>query len=481
MAAAYTQQQKDGFLQAFQDSLNVLNNLNVARRDNDNRKKQFTRLVIERLEALRTRIAPIIAQIKQLRDQLIDLQNRMSVNDNGIAEKDAQIADLTRQLEGLNGQSADLNTRLDASNQENARLQGEIDQREQRLRVLEDERNRIQAEKDAFEQELRNRGDVQAQHAEEINRLGNEHAERMRELEQEIERLREEIAEKDRQIAANSANAQQDQQNNVNAVQELNNRINTLEAEKAALEEDNRLLYERIIAATEAMNAASEHIRELSNEEFYNESNREIDAKIAEIQALLEEINRTIVGANGAPPRPPPPPPRPPAGGVSGGVVGAPKKKLDINAVHIRSYTLPQLVPLLRNLYRINNDNKYKDAAEQIETRIRLVDKNTETNETLTAAIMAIIRRNNIQFNQNGSIVGGYRRTMRKHRKNKKHTRKHQRGGFHYGKYKKDTTSTASKSATGTKTTSSLSNSMTKKQKKNMIKGKGKGVTKNMH
>ena len=470
--AAYTPQQKEAYLTAFANSLGVLNELNNARIQNDERKKGFTQFVIAKLEELRGKILPIIQQINGLKDQINNLQGQVDQNNGGIVQKDAQIADLTQQLERLNQESAGLRTQLDAGNQESVRLQGEIDERENRLRALQLEKDRIEAEKNAFDQQLRERGDAEALRAQQIEDLNNQHAAQMEQLQQEIQRLQQEIEQRDRQIAANDANAQQqqqDQQNNANAIQELNNRIAAIEGERNALQEENNDLIGRIIAATEAIGNAAEHLRELTDEGFYNTSREEVERKIGEIEAIIQQISNAIQGNGGLQVAAPQQRQR----------QQRPDRNRNIN-INNRNMNVNDLLNNLRekgaDVARNtgDQDNKYNKALRFIEETLQTTP-NIQDRE-LKLVVDAAFNRNAIDFTNEGRIRGGYKTTRKHKTRGKKYTRR-QKGGFLYGKYKKTSTIASSSTPSSKNTSSLLSSKSTSTSSKNK-KNRGKGISK---
>ena len=132
----YTRQQKDGFLAQFQQSLNLLNNLNDIINENTQDKQQFTTFVKEQLARVRTKIGALIQRINELKAKLVTLQDQINQNNGGIQNKDAEIADLTRQRNEINTQLTEA-TRLRDENMNRANaLQTDIDQREAEIQRL---------------------------------------------------------------------------------------------------------------------------------------------------------------------------------------------------------------------------------------------------------------------------------------------------------------------------------------------------------
>ena len=360
----YTPEQKKGFIRAFDESLNKLNNLKDAINQNTQNKKQFTGFVLEQLIQLHEKIKQIVAKIKEFKKQVNDLQGKVNNNDNGIRERDAKIAELTKQLQELveekNKLTQQLNEANQKANEKSARLQEQINQNETKLQQLQAQNTELTNQKNALEQELKNRGDVGAQHAQEIQKLTEEHrsniekmqqenAARMQELQQqlaekeaqlqkckeEMVKLQQLIADKESKLQANEevmakllkkiqeqddkiaefeqkcSTSQEQQQKNDSAIAEARNKIAQLEQEKNELQKENNYLIERIIAATNAIKSATEKLEELTDQRFYDQSNQDVSGIIRDIEASLEEISNTIQGNNTVNTRPllPPPPP----------------------------------------------------------------------------------------------------------------------------------------------------------------------------
>ena len=525
----YTPEQKRVFIRAFDESLNRLNTLKDAINKNTQSKKQFTGFVIEQLRQLHEKIKQILAKIKEFKKQVNDLQGKVNNNDNGIRERDAKIAELTKELQQLiqdrEKLTKDLNEANQKANEKSARLQEQINQNETKLQQFQAQNTELTNQKNALEQELRNRGDVGAQHAQEIQKLTDEqraniekmqqeNAARMLELQQqlaekeaqlqkckeEMAKLQKMISDKEGELEANKeqmtkllkkieeqdgkladleqkcSTSQEQQQQNDSAIAEVRNRIAQLEQEKNELQKENNYLIERIVAATNAIKSATEKLEELTDQQFYDQSNQNISGIIREIEASLEEISNTIQGDNVVNSRqlPPPPPVRlrgsPPENEVLNPIRNIRTTPIQRNqsvVINHHPWVITDLLAALRSKTsgqtgESRNNNKYIRAANEIEMAVSSI---TDL-QALQDKIISILVDANIVTEQSGAIRGGKTNKLRKLTKTKKNYK--QKGGFLYGKYKKTASTPRVKS---TKNASSpVYSSNSKKNRRNRSK-----------
>jgi uncharacterized coiled-coil DUF342 family protein len=579
----YNRNQKDGFLAQFQQSLNTLNQLNGIIDKNTQDKTQFTVFVRQQLERIRVSIAQLIVRINELKTRLQNLQGQITQNNSGIQNKDAeiqqtkqQLEQLTRERDALTAQLAEATRNRDENANRLGALQANINQNETDLQNLNARNAELTNEINALRQDLGARGDVQAQHAQAIDQLRREneaalngqtqeHQQRILQLQeqinqrqaaidanaQQIQQLQEQINQRQTALDANAQQIQQLQQDIVTrdqeitrlqnegnqaaqginqqlqqTTQELNNVQQTLQRiqiEKNNLIAENDDLIERIIAGTVAIQEATQRLRELTDENFYNQSRTgvttDVDAIIQEIEGLIRDVSNSLQnGGPGGPsgnagPRRFDENGRPLAGGVQGGPVRAPvrgilesietglptsgfpqgpnaSKKITIPG--IREMTMGEF---LNGIYkkanqanRPGNPSKYQKAYDSLQHNNDLKN-NSLTADQITQIITDTLRSNGIEI-KNGQLFGG-KKTYKKyknynkmhnksHNKHKRNTKKlKQRGGFLYGN-KKTNASTASltipNKTPSTKTISTIStiSSKTSSQKTNSNKNKNK-------
>ena len=577
----YTRDQKNGFLDEFQQSLNTLNQINGIIDKNTQDKNQFSVFVRQQLERIRKSIANLIVQINELKTRLQNLQGQINQNNSGIQNKDAEIAQLKQQLNQLTGEKDVLTAQLAEANRlrdENANnvqgLQANINQMETNIANLTARNAELTNEVNQLTQQLNARGGIEAQNAEAIDKLRRENeaalngqtqqhqqqilqlqeqinqrqaaldanAQQIQQLQQDItarqtaldantqqiQQLQQDIAARDQEIARlqNAAataaqdinqQLQQTRQELANAQQALQN----IGAERDQLVAENDDLIDRIIAGTQAIQAATQRLRELTDEDFYKQSSAgvttDVDAIIQEIEGLIRDVSNSLQnGGPGAPggPRRFDENGRPLAGGVQGGPVRGildsintgqpttgftqgPNSSKKIVVPGMGEVTVSGFLNALHNKANQANrpgvESKYQLAYNSIQTAL----KNPFMSEAkITQLIGDTFRQYKIEI-KNNQIFGGkktYKKSPKKYKRNtKKNTKKNKHvGGFLYGN-KKTTASTGAltipNKTPSTKTistississkTSSISNNSGKSQKsrKTINKNKNKNTS----
>jgi len=582
------------FINAFDESLRRLNDINSAITQNTENKRQFTGFVLTKLQELHEKIKAIVKKIKEIKQKIIVLQGQVDENNNNVQGKDSELTRLKEQLDQLTNERNTLNTQLEQvrndSNANATQMQQQIDAKEAQIRdlttanaELTNSKNTIEAELNALRADVANRGDAQSQqHAQQLQELTQQHREaieqlnnqiadnqrqiaenerriqdlttqdgektrqmqdlttanaelenRNRDLEaqanavqqqlnttqtelqtlqqnftnleadsrarieqalQDYRRLEEQIVENNRQITALQATIetkdqeilrlQNDANNVMNVIRDkdseisnLNNQIAEITIQRDKLQSFSDELERKITEATNAITNASNNLAELTNKGFYDDSNNRVQSIITEIEEMLKIINGDIdssLNQSG----------QLPAGGLQIPSGASPRPStpgnqgpLNIKQISIRGYNLENLKNALRTRGSREQDklgNKYNQAIIEIGDYIINLDRKNETNNSVKTRIEAILRDKGINFNSNGSLMGGYNKTNKKNTKHKKRVNLtcKQRGGFLYGKYK----NTSSKSKNTTKTTTSLINSTSsynntrKKHKKLKVK-----------
>jgi chromosome segregation ATPase len=380
---------------------------------------------------------------------------------------------------------------------ETKQLQNNIDAMETKMRELESENAELTNQKNTLQQELSSRGDVQSEHAKAIEELSNKNkaelakaqqdnaaqidelqkqndelqkqndeqianlnykAQKMEEIEkqitekenqiqginQKIQELEQKIAEKDSQLAEkdrqiaelqqNTSSSQQQQQQNAEAITQASNRIKQLEKEKADLENINKDLVERIIAATNAINIATAQLEELVNQGFYDKSKQDVDVLIKEIEESLQLISNSIQGNSNAPPNS--------NQNVSSGRYNNPKYNRNLN-INGKNTNLKDLIIDLkgksdeqdRNSGGRNIFNKYKGALQFIEDILSQTPNISESD--LNLMVKSAINKYNIEFYQNfNKIRGGFKNKKNTNKIVKFHKTRKQKGGYLWGKQK---------------------------------------------
>jgi len=577
----YTRDQKNGFLDQFQQSLNTLNQINGIIDKNTQDKNQFSVFVRQQLERIRASIANLIVRINELKTRLQNLQGQITQNNSGIQNKDAEIAQLKQQLDQLTGEKDVLTAQLTEANRlrdENANnvqgLQANINQMETNIANLTARNAELTNEVNQLTQQLNARGGLEAQNAEAIDQLRRENeaalngqtqqhqqqilqlqeqinqrqaaldanAQQIQQLQQDItarqtaldantqqiQQLQQDIAARDQEIArlqnAAATAAQDINQQLQQTRQELGNAqqaLQNISAERDQLVAENDDLIDRIIAGTQAIQAATQRLRELTDEEFYKNSSAgvttDVDAIIQEIEGLIRDVSNSL--QNGGPggqggPRRFDENGRPLAGGVQGvpvrGIIdsvntGQPTSGFEQGANASKKIVVQGLGEVtvsgfLNALHTKANqanrpgvESKYQLAYNSIQSAL----KNPFMSEAkITQLIGDTLRQYKIEI-KNNQIFGG-KKTYKKYKMHKMHKKSHNKikrntkknnhvGGFLYGS-KKTTASTGaltlSNKTPSTKTISTKTSSNTisssgtsKKSQKNTNKNKNKNTS----
>jgi len=516
------------FLNDFQNSLDRLSQLNAAITKNTENKTRFTGFVLDELEKLHAKIKAIVIKIKEIKGRLDLLEGQVTQNTNGIQSKDAEITSLKETLDRLTAERDQLTTQLNESNknasENSTALQSKIDENEATMRVLDGEKSELIIQRDALKKELSEKGDAQKAHADALQQVTDENTQKMAEMAtaneaqmkglqdqiavkeakiqeitlqiqqlqkdmeglnqqiaekdarlqgnaKEIEDLKNQIAEKDKQInetASNNESIQQEQNKNASAIAECSAKIQQLEGDRNALQAENDDLIERIKRATIVINEATQQLEELTNQGFYEQSNKDVLQKISEIETTLKLISETIEGN---------------VSSSSSNNVSIVNSLLPMAGPRNRNINVKginmNLNDLMTNLMKKNKDvvKNTGDTNNKYQKAYKYINDTLISSPAISDKDLGLVVENGmkgIDFTSDGSVRGGFTKASRKHKKRGKKftvTRK-QKGGFTWGKYKKTTTN-----APATKSTSSLTNSSGHSRKKYKM-NRARGLTK---
>ena len=218
------------------------------------------------------------------------------------------------------------------------------------------------------------------------------------------------------------------------------------------MQKENNYLIERIVAATNAIKSATEKLEELTDEQFYEQSNQNVSGIIREIEASLEEISNTIQGNNRGRTEPlPPPPPRGPPGPPMPPIPPEPEPELPPDMNNISIHDLSRLVndkiqQLVKDMGNPRVNPMQKDVIKQSLNNYTYVYGIIQQNissplrgNALIQKFVPIFKTKDINLYEFLGIPKGGKKYQNK---NKRNTRKiKQKGGFLYGKYKKTASS----------------------------------------
>lgn len=441
----------------------------------------------EKVKLFIIRFNELKAQVVTLQSQINDNSSGIQNKDGEIVNLKVELERLNKEKSDLKEfidnelpKNTQKNVDLERKSEE---LQVKIDEMETKLRELEAQNVELTNQKNTLQQELSSRGDVQAEHAKSIEELSNKNkaeltksqqdnaaqidqlqkeiadresksqanvqqmeqiqkqiaekdnqiqsiSQKIQELEQKISEKDSQLAEKDRQIAElqqNTSTTQQQQQQNTEAITEATNRIKQLEKEKSDLENDNKDLVQRIIAATDAINIATAQLEELVNQGFYDKSKQDVDVIIKEIEASLQLISNSIQGSNITK------------------VSNSNNSSYDKNIINLNG-VLTNVNSLVRDLQAksnqlIRNNNgknvydKYKAAYESIR-EFKNQNPNA-TDDDIKSKTKETLSKYNISISNTGIIQGGNMNLKKSKKKIRKpSTTRKQKGGYLWGKQK---------------------------------------------
>jgi chromosome segregation ATPase len=405
------------FKQKFDESLQRLGQIKTAIEANIQSKQAFSGKIIAKLSEINEKIKQLGESIKSLKVQLTTLQAQSNANNSQIGDKSKQVDVLTGQITQLTEEKTNALAELEQIKQKYtvdvSQKQTLIDECEAKIRTLTDENAAISAERDTLRVELTQTGEQGAKHAEEIKNLTDQNTQQLLEKDEqlrllqekntaEMNQLKEAIEVKEKEIqqkgvdAGNNAaqiQAQIEQLTSEN--QSKQQMIEKLQGDITALQSENDELIERIIAATQAINDATNSLEVLNDPTAFNE--KELAAKFQEIETSIQEISNAIQGNSQGQQRLPPEPP------------------IEINGQIFTLAEIRKQLNIKKQMLTKNNpnaENKYALALKAI------------NNATTPEALIQALQSNGIDV-KNGSIMGG--KKTKKNRKNKK-----QKGGYTY-------------------------------------------------
>ena len=291
--------QDNSFLQNFDESLDNLKKMVQNRADTSSEYNNMViskiRSIDEKLSVLKQKAIEIASLVKQLKgitkDNKSELdQNRLQVKqlNDELARLEREKAELQEEIQNLTSKSGaniqEMQTQIDDKNTEVERLNKQIEEREKEM--------------------LNN----QKMQGEEFSSKGQEHAQEIATLNAEIERLKAEIQQRENDMQKLMENVKNATDEHLRTIEELKTGSQGVNEQIQQLNERNNALVQKIIEATNIINIALKQMLELK-EKNRTQNSSEIDAKIAETNALIQEIYDILnmSGDNPSPPSPSPP------------------------------------------------------------------------------------------------------------------------------------------------------------------------------
>jgi chromosome segregation ATPase len=402
--------QNQQFLQDFQDNMNKLNGMNQKIQESLIQKKEFSDKLVAKLKDINSKIQGLANQINQLKTNVDELKGNVNNNSNDVNDKDKQISELKQRISSLENEKQQMSQQLEILKKQNldekTSLQEQIDNNEAQIRKLTQDNEAIKNQAN----DLANKGNMQSEQNKDLQQklsskeqnnqaqidgLMNkikEQDDKMIELQKELQNKTDEISSHAKNVTENQAQAQ--------------NQINQLNQEISELKNENNILVQRIVDATQAIKTATENLEALANSVPNAESEQYINQLFSEIEKSIQNISGVIQGKQQ---------------NQGNQTIQAMQPNQMINIPQIGGPSMQisyanLLAELSRKASQGGNVQKYIDALSQ--------SRQAKTNDEIST----VLNKNNISL-KNGKIMGG-----RKNIKNKNKTKKikKQTGGFTY-------------------------------------------------
>lgn len=297
------------FLTDFINNMNKLKQMNQTVQKTIDDKKNFNATLTNRLKNINILIQKLATDINNLKAKVDGLQGQVNTNSSAIGDKDKQIADLTQKMKTLEADKAALTQQLaDLQNKTNAEkgdLQKRINDAEAKLRALIDQNAILDDRAKALDAELKSKGDLPRQHAEEIKKQADgfkQELEKQRLANQaEMDKLNAKIK-SDEAAIQNLQKQLQDKTNEAashaqkvsSAQNQCQGQIAQLTTEKNKLMAENNDLIERIKEANAAIIQALTNLQALTESAPNIQNQKELEDLLGQIEASIMAINTAM-------------------------------------------------------------------------------------------------------------------------------------------------------------------------------------------
>ena len=417
------------FLQEFDDSLKKLSQLNDVIVANTQSRKEYSTAIIQNLKAINEKIKGLLDKVKQLKTQVVGLQGQVDNNTSGITNTEAQINKLEQQISKLTAENTacdnNLNELTTQSTADIAAAQKKIDECEQKLSGLTQQNITIQAEVDALKKAAEGNGDhatqiddITKQNAAQLQQLQDANNAKMTDLQNQISQKDAEIARLTQESTGNASQLQAQiakQQAEITAYQE---QITVLQKQADDLKQENDNLIQRIIAATTAINEATQNLQQLSDPSSYNQA--ELAQAFKDIEKSIQDIYNALEGSTSE------------AGPVAG--PGSKRGLNDNPEIHLQNMDKKPFSLKQRQLIDILKEKPQKDNFTGGPSKYAIALKavqNARNEQEVLDGLKGIEIKNN-------TVMGGKKRKTKKNKK--------QKGGFKYSNKAKRTPFSVSRS-----------------------------------
>ena len=285
------------FLNNFEKSLKRLETINDIVNKNLQNKKDFSQMILNKLIGINNQIKGLAENINKLNTKVVELQKYVDQNADACKEKTDEITELTKKYESLQKEKAEVLTEFNALKtkcQDDMKAkQIEIDNLEEKLRKITEEKNlldnelKILKEKgDSDDRITKQAEQFQAQLSkieEENNRKIAELTNTIEEKDKQINELNEKLLNATKEASEHKSLLDQQSSETAQNIQQLKDQI-------AKLEEENKNLINRIIYATDAINAAVDNLNKLSEVS----DTKEIDNVFESIEESINNISNAM-------------------------------------------------------------------------------------------------------------------------------------------------------------------------------------------
>lgn len=419
-------------------SIANLNNVNSLLVKNKGNQEEFLNYLNSNLSQVNDRLKTLAANIANIKKTIDSLQQQVNNNDSDINGKSQQLQQLQQQLLQYQNKQKMLEDALkriqENSAAEKNRLQSDIDDKENALRILTKEKDQLEGEKAALQAQLDAQGKPSSEAMEALQKQIGDLVQQSADKQAEIDKLTSIIESKDAEIERLNKEKGTDVnlQNQINACNEqvasLTNDITNLNATINQLQMEKDQLIAIINEATNTINGAMEKLNELS-QQFPDEANMgKLKSIFSEINGVIDNINgsmNSLPSVTGSANNQSPP------AGVNLDQGSKSSSKYPVNNGNRLSLEEIKEALIAKNNQVIKDtnvtDNKYSQALQEL-------NKPNLSTETM----QKILRR--LKFNNDNMVMGGRKmakrtnKMMKRMNKMNKMKTKKQKGGYSYNK-----------------------------------------------
>lgn len=391
------------FFQKFQEKIDMLNKIKITLTESIRSRQEFSNQVKMTLTEINSNMRKLNGFINNITKKISDLEKTHGINKSSIdikkdelVTKNSKISDDLDKITRLKNEYDNYKNQM---TQEIQNKQKQIDELEGQLRELTSQKEVSESKAVALENELAGKGQQQAVHKEELDKLTNQLKMEIANRDKKITDLNNDLEKKTFDLKENFAKIQKNLEEKQEEVNQLNDEILTLT-------QANDILKQNITTATTSIDEVTKQLQEIALTIKGSENKEEIEQLLNSITKQLESSIQNILSPN-----------------KNKSLMTEEKTNVDQNMkVEYRgsTFTYNNLKNILGGKAKQDKrpDNKYKLALNAL---IKLEDNEHMDEATLLQEINKILQNNSINV-KNNKIMGG--------RKTKKYVK--QKGGFTY-------------------------------------------------